>query len=112
MNQVREESGIIKVKEIIKMFFRALTVNDDYIADPEEEIKRSGNEELIKSTARIKSLEAMYKETELSKNKIRNHLKDINRNQEVKSPKISNVTIHTTERETTEKKIDDNEMEL
>ncbi len=108
MNQVQEKSRIANVMEYIKMFLHELSVNDGYVADPEEEVKKSGNEELIKSTARIKDIEAMYKDTELPKNKIRDNLKNINREEPAKSPKIKGAT----ETKTTEKKIDDNGLEL
>lgn len=112
MNQVQENTRISNVREIVKMFFKALSVNDSYIADPEEEVKKAGNEELIKSMDRIKKLEDMYKDTELSKNKIRENLKNINKDERVKSPKIKDATIHTVENKTIEKKNDDKELEL
>lgn len=107
MNQVQEKSRMANVMESIKIFLHALSVNENYIADPEEEVKKAGNEDLIKSMDRIKNLEDMYKDTESSKNKIRENLKNINKDETIKSPKIKGATIHTVEN-----KNDDKELEL
>ena len=113
MSQVHENQKInFNPIEMVKLFFKALAENE-YVEDPEEVVKKSGNEELIKSSnENIKNLEAMFKDTELSSNKMRDKLKDIKRVEVVKTPKIKEATIKNNETKSQEKKVEDNGLEL